>query len=173
MEDGNISGAAGTVETDANAGGLEKEVERLAYEKAELHDLLLRRQADYDNFRKRTEREKVEMGEYAAFDTCRALLPVADDFERAIKAASGQEALRDYATGMQMILQRMIETLTKLGMQRIECANKPFDPNVHYAVQKVERDDLDDQTVLEDLQAGYHFKGRLLRPAMVKVAVKP
>lgn len=192
MEDGNTStevngstiegnGAAGSGAVDPIAA-FRSEIERLTAEnqklivdKAELQDLALRRQADYDNFRKRAERERAEFAEYAAMDTCKSLLPVIDDFERAIKAAPAEEnaAFTEYLSGVRMIHQNLVDTLGKLGLQPIECANKPFDPNVHYAVQKVEREDLEDQTVLEDLQRGYNFKNRLLRPAMVKVAVKP
>ncbi len=192
MEDGNTSsevngtaqeakGAAGPGPIDP-AAAFRPEIERLmaenqklASDKAELQDLALRRQADYDNFRKRSDRERAEYVEYAAMETCKSLLPILDDFERAIKAASSSEnaALAEYVSGVRIIHQNLLETLTKLGLQPIECANKPFDPNIHYAVQKVEREDLDDQTVLEDFQRGYHFKNRLLRPAMVKVAVKP
>lgn len=192
MEDGNTSVEANGSAPE-NSGGADpgtvdpvaafrSEIERLASEnqklaadKAELQDLALRRQADYDNFRKRSERERAETIEYAAMDTCKSLLPVIDDFERALKAASVEEneALKEYVSGVQMIYQNLFDTLAKLGLQPIDCANKPFDPNIHYAVQKVERDDVEDQTVLEDFQRGYHFKNRLLRPAMVKVAVKP
>jgi len=179
-EEGNVSvateGDAAPSQMAAVLAQLEQmsnEYDKLALEKAELQDLVRRREADYDNFRKRTEREKQDFAEYAAMDTCKALLPMLDDFERGLRAAEGQEAVQEYAKGIGLIHQRMLESLTRLGLEAIDCAGKPFDPALHYAVQKVERDDLDDQTVIEDLQRGYRFKGRLLRAAMVKVAVKP
>ncbi len=147
--------------------------EKLSAEKAGLQDLVRRREADYDNFRKRAERERMEMADYAAADAVKGLLPIVDDFERALKAAEGQEVPEEFAKGMELVHQRLLDALGKLGLQPVEAANKPFDPNIHYAVQKVERDDVEDQTVLEDLQRGYFFKARLLRPAMVKVAVRP
>jgi molecular chaperone GrpE len=147
--------------------------DKLSAEKAGLQDLVRRREADYDNFRKRVERERQELVDFAAADAVKSLLPIVDDFERALRAAESQEALGEFAKGMDLIRQRLLEALTKLGLQPVEAANTPFDPNVHYAVQKVEREDVEDQTVLEDLQRGYFFKTRLLRPAMVKVAVRP
>ena len=191
MEDGNTSvevngpapegnGATDPAPVDM-AAVLRTEIDRLTAEnlklqaeKAELQDLVLRRQADYENFRRRAERERAESAEYAAMETCKSLLPVIDDFERAVKAAGeDSEALREYVAGVLLIYQGLFGALEKLGLQPIESANRVFDPNIHYAVQKVERDDVEDKTVLEDLQRGYHFKNRLLRPAMVKVAVKP
>ena len=152
------------------------ERDRSAAEKAEMQELLLRRQADYENFRKRAEREKAEVIEYASMDACRALLPVLDDFERALKAAGGAEdnlALRDYAQGMELIQQRTLESLTRLGLEGIESVGRPFDPNLHYAVQKVEQEGVEGELVIEEFQRGYQFKKRLLRPAMVKVAIQP
>ena len=153
---------------------LAAERDKLLAERAELQDLLLRRQADFDNFRKRVERDRTEAGEYAAMYAVLALLPVLDDFERALRAAAGADgALRDYVTGTELIWQRLTETLGKLGLESVPSTGARFDPNIHNAVQREEREDLEDQTIIEEFQRGYTFKGRLLRPAMVKVAVKP
>jgi len=110
-----------------------------------------------------------ELVEYASMDTVKALLPILDDFERAIKVESAD---KNYARGMELIYQRLVETLTKLGLQPVAEA-KLFDPHLHHAVEMVDTKDHPDQTVLEEYQRGYYFKGRLLRPAMVKVAVNP
>ncbi len=154
---------------------LELRLQALTAEKAELQDLLLRRQADHENYRRRTERERGEIFEFASMEVVRGMLPIVDDFERALKVAPAAEAgsLRDYTAGVELIYQRLVDALTKLGLEPIEAAGKPFDPNLHHAVQKEPREDVPDHTVLEEYQRGYNFKGKLLRAAMVKVAVTP
>jgi molecular chaperone GrpE len=139
-------------------------------ERDELKDLLVRRQAEFDNYRKRSERERADYVQYAAMDLIRELLPVLDDFERALKVEAPNS---DYAKGVEMIYSRMFETMKKLGLEPIDSAGKPFDPHVHQAIERVETSDAEDNTVLGEFQRGYSFKGRLLRPAMVKVAVRP
>ena len=152
------------------------EREKLAADKAVLEDLLVRRQADLENYRRRVEREKSETREFASMDAAQSLLPLLDDFERSLKSApAGYEEgpLAEYAKGVELIYRRLLETLTKMGLEPIASLGAVFDPHLHNAIQKEERIDIDDQTVLEEYQRGYNFKGRLLRPAMVKVAVKP
>jgi molecular chaperone GrpE len=142
--------------------------ERLAKEKAEMQDLFQRRQAEFENFRRRSERERGELLEFAAMDTVKSLLPVLDDFERALKV---ETADREYAKGMELIYQRLYEGLRKLGLEPIGSDVPLFNPHIHHAVEMVDTKDQPDQTILEEYQRGYYFKGRLLRPAMVKVAV--
>ena len=138
-------------------------------EKAELLDRYQRAQAEFDNFRKRLVREKEEAHNYAAMDTVRSLLPVADDFERALASESLDDEVRK---GLDLVYKSMFEVFTRAGLKPVEEDGK-FDPHVHHAVDKQPAEtDEDDQTVLEVYQRGYHFKDRLLRPAMVKVAVK-
>lgn len=149
---------------------LAAERDRLIKEKEELYDRLLRRQAEFENFRRRTERERAELFEFAGMETVRALLPVLDDFERALKVECAD---REYARGMELIYQRLFESLKKLGLEPVEALGKPFDPNSHHAVEMVKTTEADDHTVIEEYQQGYNFRGRLLRPAMVKVAVAP
>ena len=149
---------------------LTAERDRLAAEKAELQDLVLRGQAEFQNFRKRVEKERVEFAEYSSTEAVRALLPIIDDFERALKVESAD---REFSKGMQLILQRLYESLKKLGLEPLVSAGQPFDPHIHHAVDMVETTDAPDHTVLDEYQRGYNFKGRLLRPAMVKVAVEP
>jgi len=145
------------------------ERDRLAEEKSDLMDRLLRRQAEFDNFRRRAEREKADVLEYANTETVRAILPILDDFERALKVeCTGKE----YARGMELIYQRLLDGLKKLGLEPISAKGLKFDPNVHHAVDMVETDEVEDHTVLDEYQQGYNFRGRPLRPAMVKVAVK-
>jgi molecular chaperone GrpE len=137
-------------------------------EKAEIQDLLQRRQAEFENYRRRSERERGELLEFAAMDTVKALLPILDDFERALKLeGSGKE----FAKGMELIYQRLSEAMRKLGLEPISSDVPVFNPHIHHAVEMVDTKDHPDQTILEEYQRGYYFKGRLLRPAMVKVAV--
>jgi molecular chaperone GrpE len=146
------------------------ERDRLAAEKADLADRLLRARAEFDNARRRAERERSEFLQFAAMDLVKDVLPVLDDFERALKV---ETADRNYAKGVELIYQRLYETLKKLGLEPIEAAGRPFDPNLHQAVERVETDEAEDHTVIGEFQRGYNFKGKLLRPAMVRVAVKP
>jgi molecular chaperone GrpE len=155
---------------EAQLGAVISERDQLALEKAELSDRLLRARAEFDNARRRTERERSEFLQFAAMDMVKDLLPVLDDFERALQV---ETADRSYAKGVELIYQRLSDTLKKVGLEPIETAGQPFDPNLHQAVERVETDEAEDQSVLGEFQRGYNFKGKLLRPAMVKVAVKP
>ena len=155
---------------EAQLAAVAAERDQLAGEKADLCDRLLRTRAEFDNARRRTERERSEFLQFAAMDLIRDLLPVLDDFERALKV---ETADRNYAKGVELIYQRLYDTLKKLGLEPIETAGRPFDPNLHQAVERVETEEAEDQSVLGEFQKGYNFKGKLLRPAMVKVAVKP
>lgn len=146
------------------------ERDQLAAEKADLADRLLRARAEFDNARRRAERERSEFLQFAAMDLVKEVLPVLDDFERALKV---ETADRNYAKGVELIYQRLYETLKKLGLEPIEAAGRMFDPNLHQAVERVETDEAEDHTVIGEFQKGYNFKGKLLRPAMVRVAVKP
>lgn len=161
---------ASCVDLAAQVTALTAERDRLLAEKNELNDRLLRRQADFENFRKRTERDRSEFVQYAGMELVRQILPVLDDFERALKVESADPT---YAKGIELIYTRLLETLKKLGLEPMDTVGQRFDPNLHQAVEKVETDQAEDQTILEEYQKGYNFKGKLLRPAMVKVAVRP
>ncbi len=152
-----------------SAEALAAERDRLAQEKAELQDRYLRLAAEFDNYRKRSERERLEAIEFAAAGALKALLPVLDDLERALKI---QTSDADYARGVELIYQRLSETLRKLGVEPVESEGKPFDPNLHHAIERLEDSGVEQDTVLAELQRGYTFKGRLLREALVRVAVK-
>ena len=153
-----------------DVSALASERDQLAAEKAELQDRYLRLQAEFQNSRKRAERDRAEFAEYASTEAVRALLPILDDFERALKL---EGATSEYAKGMELIYQRLFESLKRLGLEPIVSAGRAFDPHVHHAVEMVESEDTADHTVIDEYQKGYNFKGRLLRPAMVKVAVAP
>jgi molecular chaperone GrpE len=155
---------------DNQTAALTAERDQLAAEKADLQDRMLRSRAEFDNFRRRAERERSEYLQFAGMETVREILPIVDDFERALKV---ETADRDYAKGVELIYQRMLDSLKKMGLEPIETAGKIFDPNLHQAVERVQTDEAEDQTILGEFQRGYNFKGKLLRPAMVKVAVHP
>lgn len=167
----NDQGAENAEQTELAAAleSLAAERDRLEAEKAALNDTLLRRAAEFDNFRKRTERERADLIEYAASDAVKAMLPILDDFERALGQAGASE---EYARGVELIFQRMKEALGKLGLEPIAAEGSPFDPNLHHAIEMVPCEEQEDHTVIGDLLRGYTFKGRLLRPSMVRVAVK-
>lgn len=146
------------------------ERDQLAMDKCDLNDRLLRARAEFENARRRTERERSDYLQFAAMDLVREILPILDDFERALKV---ETADRDYAKGVELIYQRLAETVKKMGLEPIETAGKKFDPNLHQAVERVPDEESDDQAILGEFQRGYNFKGKLLRPAMVRVAVRP
>jgi len=156
---------------------LEDDLKKLAAEKDDLRDQLLRRQADFENFRKRIEREQKEARQTAEADLVASLLPVLDAFERAL-AAPGARAASDgaedeYRKGVELIYKQLLDALTRAGLKPIEAAGKLFDPFYHHALERVETCEQPDHTVLADLQRGYTFRQRVLRPAEVRVAVKP
>jgi molecular chaperone GrpE len=153
----------------AQVGALAEERDRLLMERSELNDRLLRRTAEFDNYRKRVERERMELAEYAGMETAKALLPILDDFDRAVKQPCAD---REYAKGVELIHSRVYEILKKTGMEPISAEGQPFDPNLHQGIEMVETEEAEDQTILAEYQRGYLFKGKLLRPSMVKVAVR-
>lgn len=160
----------GECEAPAEVSPLEAltaERDQLAVEKAELQEMLLRRAAEFDNYRKRTDRERSELIEFAASGAVEAMLPILDDFERALAQPCADA---EYAKGVALIYQRLLETLTKLGLEPIQAEGRPFDPNFHNAIEVVNDEEAEDHTVLSDLRRGYLFKGRLLRASMVRVA---
>jgi len=177
QRDGETEAEADTAVVEDPLARLEQitaERDRLAAENDELRNQLLRRQADFENYRRRVERERAEFLEFAGMEAVRAMLPILDDFERALTAGPGEEGIEsEYVRGIEMIYQRFLEALKKLGLTPIESVGQPFDPNVHHAIETVPTEDAEDHTVIEELQKGYNFKGKLLREAMVKVAVKP
>ena len=144
--------------------------------KADEHwDRLTRTAADFDNFKKRAAREKIEAGQYASSALLQKLLPVLDNFEMALAAAQNAEGdkLASLQSGVQMIQQQLKSVLVETGLEEIEAAGKVFDPNFHEAISEQESADVAEGNVLQQLRRGYKFKDRLLRPATVIVAKKP
>jgi molecular chaperone GrpE len=144
-------------------------VTSLQREKNALQDRLLRTAAEFDNYRKRIERERRELSEFAAADVLTELLPILDNLERALQAPSAGDA-DVYRKGVEMIQRQMLDLLRKRGVTPIEAVGADFDPNYHQAVTHDTSPGHRDGEVIEELQRGYMLGERLLRPAMVKVA---
>jgi len=152
------------------ASGSETEFEKLKAERDSLLDRLARQQAEFDNARKRTVREQQEFREYAAADALKSLLPVVDSLDRALQVKSDAEEFRN---GVDLIYKQLQSALAKLSVHPIASKGEPFDPHYHEAIEMVETTEAPDHHVMEELQRGYKYKDRLLRPAMVKVARNP
>ena len=164
------------VEDDENAtatavsgesSGSESELQKLKAERDSLLDRLQRAQAEFDNARKRGIKEQQEFRDYAVADAIKSLLPVVDSLERAVQVKSDATELR---AGVELIYKQLQAALAKLSVNPIVSKGEPFDPHYHEAVEMVETTEVADHQVLEELQRGYKFRDRLLRPAMVKVA---
>lgn len=150
----------------------EAEVKKLATDLEDLRQTLLRRQADFENYRKRVERERSEDGRRATARVIEGLIPVLDGFEHAL-AAHREAEYESYSKGFELIYKQLLDNLAKLGAHRIDPLGKPFDPHLHQAVDRAETTEHPDGTILAVFQPGYEFHGRMLRPAMVRVAVHP
>jgi len=145
---------------------------QLLEEKRDLFDRMVRKQAELENVRKRVEREKEDFLQHATMGLIRALLPTLDALERGLKHRDNTVPEK-YYTGMELIHRELLDVLKRAGLAPVESEGEIFDPHVHQAVETVETDKFADQTVVEELQRGYKLKHRLLRPAIVKVAVNP
>ena len=160
--------AAGSGLAEAGAGEAGGDLTVLHAELAELRDRSVRTLADFDNYRKRVARERGEEKRYAAAELAQDILAVVDNLERALSSEGSAEDLKQ---GVGMIHQQLQATLGRHGIQRVAALGELFDPAVHEAVVRVEDADVDGPTVLEEMQSGYTLHDRLLRPAMVRVAV--
>ena len=136
----------------------------------ELEDRLKRNLAEFDNFRKRTEKEKSAMFDMGAKSILEKLLPVIDNFERAFSTVPEDPEAAQYAKGMEMIYRQLLKNLEDAGATPIDCKGKPFDPNYHNAVMHVEDESLGENVIVEEFQKGYMYKDSVLRYSMVKVA---
>ena len=143
---------------------------QLKQERDDYYDRLLRKTAEFDNYRKRTDRERQQFAEAAAADLLEELLPLVDDMERALKADPGTEATNAIRTGVELIHKQILETLRKRGVKPIESLGADFDPHFHMAVAHDPADGRREGEVIEEFRRGYMLGDRLLRPAMVKVA---
>jgi len=151
----------------------QQEIENLKREKDELYDRLLRKQAEFENFRKRMEREKTEFAQFASADLMKDILNALDSFDLAIKnAAAETKGGGNMLRGFELIYKQIQDTLTRFGLKPLEAKGKAFDPNFHQAVSTKPTNEVEENTVIEEMRKGYTLNGRLLRPAMVTVSVK-
>ncbi|MEN2765936.1 nucleotide exchange factor GrpE [Ornithinibacillus xuwenensis] len=160
-----------TSQEDSNAETKEtheQEFKQLQQEKDEIYQRLLRTQAEFDNFKKRTIKEREADRKYKAQDIVSELLPAIDNFERALQVET-TDAVKGLLDGISMVYRQLKDALKAQGVEEIETVGKEFDPNLHQAVMQVEDDEMESNTVVEELQKGYLLKDRVIRPAMVKV----
>ena len=152
-----------------------EELKTRAAKAEENWERLLRTTADFDNFKKRAAREKIEVGQYASLSLLQKLLPVLDNFEMALAAAQTAQGdkLASLQSGVGMIQQQLKSALAETGLEEIDATGKPFDPMLHEAVSQQETTDVPEDHVAQQLRKGYKVKERLLRPATVIVAKKP
>ena len=158
---------------DSQASGdasLAAELEKLKAEKDELMQTLIRRQADFENFRKRTERDRFEEARRGVERLVTDLIPVLDAFDLALQSHADQ-AFEEYRKGVTLIRKQLSDTLARHGVQRIEATGQRFDPHLHEAVERIESEEYPDGSIVAVFQDGYQFNGRVLRPALVRVAV--
>jgi molecular chaperone GrpE len=146
------------------------EIEQLQAERDQLLDRLTRLQAEFDNYRKREAKERAEFRDYSLANTVERFLPVVDNFQLALRSQGSVEQLR---SGVDLIVRQMEEILRALGVQPVPTDAAQFDPRVHEAIEMVERDDVPDHQILDEVRRGYTLRDRLLRPAMVRVANNP
>jgi molecular chaperone GrpE len=164
-------GQAAAAEPSASAeSSAAAELDQLKAERDQLIDRLARLQAEFDNARKRAERERTEFRDYATGNVVEQFLPVVDNFELALKSAGSAEQLR---SGVALIVKQMEEILRQMQVVAVPAVGEVFDPRVHEALGSVERDDMPDQTVAEEIRRGYKLRERLLRPALVRVVNNP
>ena len=151
---------------------LAAEIAKLRGEKDDLQQLLIRRQADFENYRKRIERDQHEEGRRGVERLITELIPVLDAFDRALHAHE-DPANEEYRQGVTLIRKQLWDALARHGVTRIDAAGKMFDPHVHQAIERVESIECPDGSIVDVFQDGYLFHGRVLRPAIVRVAVHP
>jgi molecular chaperone GrpE len=168
--DGFEETSVSSIDSQSSAATAGSEMEKLRTERNDLFERLARLQAEFDNYRKRAAKENADYRDYAVSDAARSLLPVVDSFTLALKNAAAKP--EDLRKGVELIFKQLQDVLQKLNIERVPAQGEPFDPRVHEAIEMVETDAAPDHHVLEELQPGYRIKGRLLRPAMVRVAKK-
>ena len=160
---------AATEPSDAEISELARDLASLKAERDEIYDRLLRKTAEFDNYRKRIDRERREQADQAVVDLLQLLLQVVDDFDLALKVEAGEEAAA-YRKGVELIHAKLHDVLRKQGVRPIEALGADFDPNVHQAVLHESSPEHREGEVIGELRRGYMLGDRLLRPAMVKVA---
>ncbi len=171
-EDSDPAGVGNSNQVSEGAGSLSEQVEKLQNEKQELMSTLVRRQADFENYRKRMEKERHQDRHRALEALIEHILPALDAFDRALENVD-DSASSEYLKGFEMIRRQLSEALTKQGLKRIEAVGKEFNPHLHHAIERVETHQHPEGMVIGEMQPGYMFHDRVLRPAMVRVATQP
>lgn len=158
---------AETTASEEDAAALKAQVESLKAALEEKDNRVKRLQADFENFRRRTSKEREELANVVTQDLLKSMLPILDNFDRAM--AAEQKDNESFQKGVEMIYTQLHETLKNAGLELIDTSGQKFDPNFHQAVMRVENPDLEDDTIAQELQKGYIVKGRVIRPSMVQV----
>lgn len=168
------AGEAAELKPEELIAQLEARIEELMRERATLYDQLLRRQADFENYRKRVEREREEIYQRAQVEILRELLPVFDNFDRALLSLERSEAdAEKLRHGIELIHRQLNAALSKMGLEPVESIGKQFDPHLHEAVAIEPSEEHGENVIIEELQRGYKLGNLLIRPAKVKVAAAP
>lgn len=161
-----------TVATGQTAPDVPQEIDALKQERDDVYDRLLRKQAEFENYKKRMDREKSDFMQFASADLIKELLNALDSFELALKNAAAKHDTQNMLRGFELIYKQIQDTLTRFGLKPIEAKGKKFDPHFHQAVASQPTDKVEENTVIDEMRKGYLLNGRLLRPAMVSVAAK-
>ncbi|HXE06477.1 MAG TPA: nucleotide exchange factor GrpE [Acidobacteriaceae bacterium] len=164
------TGDAASAQSAGSEAGLQGEAEQLRGERDQLLDRLARLQAEFDNSRKREARERADARDYAVQNAVEPFLGVMDNFQLALKAQGSADQLR---AGVELILKQMEEALRGLSVQPVETVGAQFDPRIHEALGSIETAEFPDHQVVEEIRRGYKIREKLLRPALVKIAVNP
>jgi molecular chaperone GrpE len=160
-------------ENGSAVGAPEQEIQALKQERDGLYDRLLRKQAEFENYKKRMDREKAEFTQYASAELMKELLNALDSFELALKNAAAEgKGSENMLRGFELIYKQLQDTMARFGLKPIEAKGQNFDPNFHQAVSTKATQDVEENTVIDEMRKGYLLNGRLLRPAMVTVSKK-
>jgi molecular chaperone GrpE len=166
---GESPAAARALDPQSEGGAPPDQVQKLLGENQELMDTLVRRQADFENYRKRVEKERHHDRHRGVESLIESILPVLDAFDRALEARD-DPGYAEYRKGFELIRKQLWDVLAKQGVERIDAVGKQFDPHLHHAIESVETTEHEEDTVIAEMQPGYTFHDRVLRPAMVRVA---
>jgi len=157
---------------ESPSSDVDAEIQKLVEERDSLNDRLLRKQAEFENYRKRIERERSEYVQFASAELMRELLNALDSFDLAIHSTgTGKGGGENILKGLDLVYKQFQDTLARFGLKPIEAKGQPFDPNVHQAVSTVPTDEVEENIVVQEMRRGYTLNGRLLRPSMVSVSV--
>lgn len=173
VEDAVCEGAASVIEAPSESEALQAQLAEAEAKVAVEHDQFLRTLAEFQNFRRRSEEQKKEDRDFANRESMLQLLPIIDNFERALAAAETSQSYEALMGGVTLTQRQLMDYLKKNGVEPITAVGEEFDPNFHEAVMRIEDGEHPDNTVVEELQRGYMMHTRVLRPSMVKVARKP